>query len=158
MGDFMDKVLKITDQKIIITKEVDLPIKRAYALWSTTKGTKELFQTETYIELTPLGKYEIYFILDAKIGERGSETSKVLSYIPNEMISFTWNAPPNHPFVRNHFHQTHVIIRFYKMTETKTKVELYHHGWPEGELWHNVYEYFTKAWEYVMSNMTKIKE
>jgi uncharacterized protein YndB with AHSA1/START domain len=154
----MNNQLKMTDKKIIITMEVDLTIESAYALWSTTKGTKELFQTETYIELTPLGKYEIYFIQDGNKGERGSETSKVLSYIPNEMISFTWNAPPNHPFVRNHPYQTHVIIRFYKLNKTKTKVVLLHHAWPEGDAWDKVFDYFTKAWEYVMTNMTKIKE
>jgi len=154
----MNNQLKISNKKIIITKEVDLSIDRAYELWSTTKGTSELFQTETLIELTPLGKYEIYFLVDAQLGERGSETSKVLSFIPNEMISFTWNAPPNYPLIRNHSYQTHVIIRFYKINDRKTKVELYHHAWPEGELWDSVFDYFTKAWEYVMTNMTKIKE
>jgi len=154
----MDNQIKITDKKIIITKEVDLPMERAYGLWSTSEGTQELFQTQTKIELTPFGKYEIYFIIDGKAGERGSETSKVLSYIPNEMISFTWNAPPNHPYVRNHPYQTQVIVRFYKLSETKTKVELYHHAWPEGEPWDAAFNYFTKAWEHVMMHMTQIKE
>ncbi|PKK98058.1 MAG: hypothetical protein CVV57_09000 [Tenericutes bacterium HGW-Tenericutes-2] len=154
----MNNQMKITDKKIIITKEVNLPIQRAYELWSTTKGTSELFQTETDIELTPFGKYEIYFILDGNEGERGSETSKVLSFVPNEMISFTWNAPPSYPYVRNHSYQTHVIIRFYKLNDSKTKVELIHHAWPEGDAWDQVFDYFTKAWEFVMTNMTKIKE
>lgn len=154
----MDKSLVITDKKIVIKKVVDLPIDRAYALWSTTKGTEELFQTKTDIELTPFGKYEIYFLVEAEPGLRGSENSKVLSFIPNEMISFTWSAPPSFPWVRNHSYQTHVVIRFDRISDCQTQVELYHHGWPEGNEWNQVFEYFTRAWEYVMTNMIKIKE
>ena len=154
----MDTLIQLTNKKIEIIKEVQLPIKSAYELWSTTEGTAKLFQTETCIELTPLGKYEIYFIVDGEKGLRGSETSIVLSYIPNEMISFTWNAPPNHLYVRNHPYQTHVVIRFYRISETRTRVHLYHHAWPEGDRWDQVFDYFTKAWEYVMTNMTQIKE
>jgi uncharacterized protein YndB with AHSA1/START domain len=150
--------LNITNKKIVITKVVDLSLSRAYALWSTTKGTEELFQTKTDIELTPFGKYEIYFLVDGELGLRGSENSKVLSYIPNEMISFTWNAPPSFPIIRNHPYQTHVVLRFNPISDHQTKIELCHHGWPEGILWDEVHFYFTKAWEYVMSNMIKIKE
>lgn len=154
----MDNQLTITNKKIVITKDVHLSIERAFNLWSTTKGTEELFQTKTQIELKPFGMYEIYFIVDGEIGLRGSENSKVLSYIPNEMISFTWNAPPNHPYVRNHSYQTQVVLRFYPLSDIKTRVELYHHGWPEGKPWEEVFNYFEKAWEFVMTNMTKIKE
>ncbi len=154
----MNEKIVLTNKRIVVTKEINLPLGRAYALWSTTKGTEELFQTKTDIELKPFGKYEIYFIAEGEIGLRGSENSKVLSYISNEMISFTWNAPPNYPEVRNHPYQTHVILRFYPINDQSTKVELYHHGWPVGDLWDAVYEYFTKAWEYVMTNMTQIKE
>lgn len=154
----MENDLIMTDKRIVITKEVDLSLSRAYELWSTTKGTEELFMTKTHIELKPFGMYEIYFIVDGVIGLRGSENSKVLSYIPNEMISFTWNAPPNHPYVRNHPYQTHVVIKFYPLSDHKTKIDLIHHGWPEGKPWDDVFQYFTKAWEFVMTNMTKIKE
>lgn len=46
------------------------------------------------------------------------------------MLSFTRNAPPHLPVVRDH--RTHVIIKFEKLEDEKTKVSLYHDGWGTG--------------------------
>lgn len=148
--------LSITDKKII--KKITLPlcVEEVWTLWSTNEGTKRLFGTETFIEMTPFGKYEIYFDSTAPEGLRGSETCRVLSFIPREMLSFTWNAPPNHEEIRNHVYKTWVVINMKPIQEQSTEVELIHLGWPEGEKWDAVYAYFERAWSIVFEGMGQL--
>lgn len=148
--------LSITDKKIIRKATLSLSVDEVWKLWSTNEGTQKLFGTETLIELTPFGRYEIYFDSTAPEGLRGSETCQVLSFIPREMLSFTWNAPPIHEEIRNHAYKTWVVINMKSIEEQSTEVELIHLGWPEGEKWDAVYAYFERAWSSVFEGMKKI--
>lgn len=148
--------LSITDKKIIRKATLSLSVDEVWKLWSTTEGTQKLFGTDTLIELTPFGKYEIYFDSTAPEGLRGSETCQVLSFIPHEMLSFTWNAPPIHEEIRNHAYKTWVVINMKSLEEQSTDVELIHLGWPEGEKWDAVYAYFERAWSSVFDGMKQI--
>ena len=38
--------------------------------------------------------YELHFLEDAPEGRRGSESCRVLAFVPERLLSFTWNAPP----------------------------------------------------------------
>ena len=60
--------------------------------------------------LEPGGAYEMFFNLDAPVGERGGEGMIILAIQPGKMLSFTWNAPPTLPTVRGQM--THVLVRF----------------------------------------------
>jgi len=63
-----------------------------------------------------------------------------MSYLPNQMLSFTWNAPPEFAEVRNHQHKAWVVVNFNVINEEQTEVELNHLGWLDGEEWDKVYE------------------
>jgi uncharacterized protein YndB with AHSA1/START domain len=104
------------------------------------------------VELKLHGAYEIYFLLDAPAGLRGSEQCKILSYIPDEMLSFTWNAPA-HLEARHSGIYTFVVVNFDEITETKTMVTIRHLGWPEDERFLPVYDYFDRAWEQVLNSL-----
>jgi len=65
----------------------------------------------------------------APAGERGGEGNRVMAIQPMEMFSFTWNAPPTLPGVRDQ--RTHVTLRFFP-EGGRTKVTLYHGGWGSG--------------------------
>lgn len=148
----MDK-LSITNKKIIRKTIISRSIDEVWNLWSTNEGTQKLFGAETLIEMTPFGKFEIYFDSTAPEGLRGSESCQVLSFIPYEMLSFTWNAPPIHEEIRNHAYKTWVVINMKSIQEQSTEVTLIHLGWPEGEKWDAVYAYFEHAWSTVFEGM-----
>jgi hypothetical protein len=68
----------------------------------------------------------------------------LLAIQPKQLLSFTWNAPPELPSVRGQM--THVAIRFYPLGEDSTKVTLLHDGWGRGGEWDQAYDYFERAW------------
>lgn len=105
------------------------------------------------MELTPGGPYEIYFLLENPEGTRGGEGNTVLSFLPPKMLSFTWNAPPSIPEVRNHIHKTWVVVQLEKIDSKNTKVSLDHLGWLAGEKWDETYAYFDRAWDIVLNSL-----
>lgn len=121
--------------------------------WTTTEGVKTFFAPEAHIEMRVGGPYEVYFDPSAPEGQRGSEGCRVLSFLPGEMLSFSWSAPPKFPEIRNK--HTCVVVRFEDLGGGRVRVRLCHHGWGEGEQWDQVYAYFDRAWSYVLGNLEK---
>ena len=126
---------------------VPLPIKKVWKAWTDKKEIINFFAPKAGIELEIGGMYELYFLLDNPPGLQGSEGAKILSYIPEKMLSFSWNAPPEYPEIRKQ--KTWVVI-FFEGKEKKTSLELYHFGWKKGKDWNEVYDYFQNAWELVL--------
>ncbi len=121
--------------------------------WTTTEGVKQFFPQEAKIELKPGGAYEMYFSMAQPAGQRGSEGCTILSFAPNEMLSFTWNAPPKFGELRQQ--HTRVIILFDERTDGQTEIELIHAGWGEGGQWDEVYAYFDDAWGRVLTRLVE---
>jgi uncharacterized protein YndB with AHSA1/START domain len=86
----------------VIRKEVKVnaSVEKAWKAWTTSEGAATFFAPKARIELTLGGRYELYFDLEAPKGSQGGEGCRVLSFLPMEMLSFEWNAPPEFPEVR----------------------------------------------------------
>ena len=140
----------------VLHKEVVVPAARdlVWNCWTTTEGMKSFFASESKIELTPGGAYELYLGPATAAGARGSEGCKVLGFVPGEVLSFDWNAPPKFPEIRKE--RTCVVLRFEPAGENKTRVILDHHGWGEGEKWDAVYKYFDSAWDRCLIRSKKL--
>jgi len=139
------------DQKCIhIRRQFDLSVDELYLKFASKEGLSTFFGSDQNMELKIGGPYEIFFLMDNPVGMRGGEGNKVLSYLPNKMLSFSWNAPPQYPEIRNQEHRTHVVIEFTQVTERVSALNLYHLGWLEGEKWDEVFEYFKTAWRTAM--------
>jgi len=142
----------IIDKSIVASKSNEA----CFELWTTEEGIKKFFAPNCSVDLRVGGPFEMYFLAEAKEGERGSEGCKFLSYIPNEMVSFSWNAPPQFPTIRNGKHYTWVVITFSAKSSNETKVRLQHLGWLEGEEWDAVFNYFDLAWARVLESFKKV--
>ncbi len=140
-----------------IVKQInaDLPIDFAWMMWTTNTGLKSFMAPDCDVELKLFGKYEIYFLLDREYGQRGSEGCKILSFVPREMLSFTWNAPPQFLEIRESGEHTYVVMNFEEISKGRTKITLRHFGWGEGEEWEEVHEYFDHAWSKVFEWMDR---
>ena len=143
----------MNDKCLHKSKVLQADLNTSWQKWTTPAGLKTFIGEDNKIELIPGGPYEIYFLLDNPEGTRGGEGNQVLSFLPHKMLSFTWNAPPSIPEVRNHPHKTWVVIQLEKVDTTQTKVCLDHLGWLDGEKWDQAYAYFDNAWDVVLNSL-----
>jgi len=144
--DQSDKILRL---EIIVPASLE----GVWKAWTTTEGVKTFFSSDAKVELAVGGSYEIYFDLEKPYGLRGSEDCRVLSYLPMEMLSFDWNAPPEFGELRNK--HTIVVLQFEEVGPGQVKVVVSQLGWGKGEEWDKLYDYFYKAWSYVLGNLKK---
>jgi uncharacterized protein YndB with AHSA1/START domain len=146
----------ISDKKISKRKIINQSIGDTWTCWTTHEGLKLFFGIDNKIELVIGGSFEIYFLMDNPIGLRGSEGCKILSYLPNTMLSFSWNVPPDFVETRESDYKTWVIVFLNSIADQKTEVILNHIGWPEDSKWDPVFKYFYRAWDTVLDNLEKI--
>jgi uncharacterized protein YndB with AHSA1/START domain/predicted enzyme related to lactoylglutathione lyase len=147
--------MKLSDKKVVKHATLQLPVDSVWKLWTTHDGLKTFFGLDNKMELAINGDFEIYFALDAPAGKKGSEGSKVLSFLPYKMLSFSWNAPPEFEELRNSSHKTWVVIDFNAVSNSATEITLSHIGWPADEKWNPVYDYFNKGWDFVLNSLKK---
>lgn len=147
--------LPLSDKQLLKRRVFQQPLDTLWQRWTTHEGLKSFIGKDNVLELYPGGKFEIYFLPDQPYGKRGSEGSTVLSFLPKQYFSFSWNAPPQFPEVRNHPHKTWVSIMFQPLTPNATELTLYHTGWPLDKRWDSVYAYFDKGWSYVFEQLAK---
>ena len=144
-------VEKPSDKKLRVETTIPAPQTAVWDAWTTTKGVNSFFSEMADIELRIGGKYEIYFSDQVPYGQRGSEDCRILSFLPQSMLSFEWNAPPQ--FGKLRYELTQVILQFEKISENETRITLTQHGWGIGEKWDELYAYFERAWGYVLNNL-----
>jgi uncharacterized protein YndB with AHSA1/START domain len=142
-------------KQIYIETIVNVLPEQAYERWTTEAGLKNFIGESNLIKIEPGGEFEIYFSSSAPKGMRGSEGCKVLSYLPNKMLSFTWNAPPKFARARRDSHKTIVTLLFQPVGQTQTKVSLSHYNWKAEPQWDSVFNYFERAWDNVMTSYSQ---
>lgn len=140
---------------IVIESLVDAMTSEVWHCWTTSEGMRS-FLAGALIELRIGGPFEIYFDDQAIPGERGSEGCRILSYQPQSMLSFSWNAPPQFGPLRDQ--RTWVVLRFEPHGGHQTRVVLEHLGFADQaaadparrEDWKEVRAYFSAAWPQVV--------
>lgn len=152
---FGQNKMELSSKQIVKIITITQPLDTVWAQWTTHEGLKTFFGADNKIELMPGGAFEIYFQADGPKGQRGSEGCKILSYLPNKYLSFSWNAPPKFKEVRKSGYKTWVVVEFLPIAPKKTRITLTHTGWPTDTLWHPVFEYFTSAWDMVLNELAK---
>lgn len=143
-----DAMLPLSIEKEVI---VNAPRSEVWKVWTTPEGITTFFGQAADIELRHRGPFEIYFDLEQPEGTRGSEGCEVLSWLDQEMLSFTWNAPSNFLDVR--IQRSFVVLQFSDEGQGKTKLKLTHSGFGDSEQWKEVHAYFDNAWDFVLTNL-----
>jgi uncharacterized protein YndB with AHSA1/START domain len=141
---------------ITLERTVELPRDQVWKMFTTSEGWKQTMSADSNIELRPGGRFELLFGPDAPKGQQGSEGCTVLSYLPSQMVSFTWNAPPKFEHARSN--HTWVVVHFDELAPARTRIRIEHLGFAEkaaeqpdhrGE-WEQVRAYFQLAWPKVL--------
>ena len=130
---------------------VNAPVSEVWRLWTTSQGAEEFFAQQANIRLAIGGPYEIQF--DPKDETSGTKNLKILSYAPQEMISFQWNAPTEYPEVRNG--GTWVVVQLHPEGADRTRVTITHLGWKQGPQWDQAYVHFIQGWGDLMKRLER---
>ncbi|MDH3252217.1 MAG: SRPBCC domain-containing protein [Ignavibacteria bacterium] len=133
-----------TERAITAEIIVPAPLPEVWRAWTTKEGAESFFAPRCNVGLRPGGAYEMLFNLDVEPGKQGGEGMIVMAVQPEQMLAFTWNAPPDLPAVRGQM--THVVIRLFARNAASTHVTLRHDGWGEGGEWDAAFSYFSRAW------------
>lgn len=143
------------DARIVREAFVPVPAEAAWDSWSSAEGLQRWLVTEARVDLRPGGRFELLFDEEKPEGERGSEGCVVLSFIPERMLSFTWNAPPELPTRGS---RTWVVVEF-EPVAGGTQVRITHAGWPVEVLkpgdWADTYAYFDNAWSVLLEQLVE---
>lgn len=75
-------------------------------------------------------------------GVRGTEGCRILNYVPDRALAFTFSAPPHLEMGREH---TWVSLSFQEVAGA-TELTLSHCGFGDGPEWAQCHDYFRKAW------------
>lgn len=145
----------LSSREIVKEIVVALPRAEVWPLWSSGAGLARWLVSHAEVELRPGGPYEIYFMMEAPEGARGSETCRVLSFVRERMLSFTWNAPPH--LARTRHEHTWVVVEL-SDEDGGTRVRVTHTGWPASGLagepeWEQTFAYFERAWGKVLDEL-----
>ena len=151
----------LSDRAIVHSRTVAASPAELWPLWTTTEGVQRWFVDHAQVELRIGGPFELYFLMDRPPGGRGSDGCRILSWIPQRMLSFTWNAPPHLAQTRPQY--TWVVVEL-EVEGNGTRVRLSHLGWPASGLadpdseWSETFEYFDRAWVQVLGSLAALFE
>ena len=138
-------------RRVHLEKVVPVGVEKVWWAWTTSEGIASFFCAQNWIELKLGGAFEVYFLTDNPRGSQGSEGCRVLTFVPERMLVFSWNAPPHLPGVRGK--RTWVTLFFHPMGDGFTRVELIQLGWGDGLEWDQAFDYFISAWDRVLENL-----
>ena len=139
-------------RSLAVDTMVAAPPQAVWQAWASSAGIASWWDPPgSNIDLRIGGPFELYFDMNAAPGSQGSEGCVYLGYVPGEMISFTWNAPPHLALRESH---TWVVITFSE-SPIGTEVHLVHTGFGTGNDWDDYMAYFQNAWTYVLELLTE---
>ncbi len=147
-GDLSERAIR--HQRTVLHRRAEV-----WRRFTTADGLRFVVD-EAKVELRPGGHYEWYFMPDKPPGSRGGEGCRVLSFLPERMLSFTWNAPPDLARTRRQY--TWVVLELTDAALGHTDVTLTHLGWPASGLqddpqWEETFRYFDRAWGKVLDRL-----
>ncbi|MEO5691902.1 MAG: SRPBCC domain-containing protein [Usitatibacter sp.] len=140
------------ERRIFKEAVVQAPVEAVWKAWTTAEGIQSFFAPEAVVDARPDGEFSIHINPYAPPGLKGADDMRVMAVQENQLLSFTWNAPPHLAEARKQ--RTFVTIRL-QPAGSGTLVRLHHSGWGEGGQWDQAYDYFDKAWASVLEALQK---
>ncbi len=135
------------------TATIHAPPAEVYRMLTTAAGWNSFFEVDARIDLRVGGPYEILFgPPELGEGNRGSEGCQVLAWLPDQMVAFSWSAPPDFPEERAQ--RTMVVIHLAPSSDGGTVLTLNHRGFGTGGHWDDVHAYFGVAWGKVIEALS----
>lgn len=134
--------------------DVQAPARVVFDAWTTPQGWRRMMDVEARVELAVGGRFELLFNPEETPGRQGSEDCQVLAYVPDSMLAFSWNAPPEIPETRGW--RTWCVLTLEDRGAGVTRVRLRHLGFGQGPAWEQTIRYFQRAWGLVLAATARL--
>ena len=138
-------------EAVLVERVMNASAAEVFDTFTQGERMTDIIGVPAKIDLRIGGAFELWFAPDAPEGSRGSEDCRFLSYVPDRMVSFTWNAPPSIPDARDR--RSWVVVEFDAVTDNATLVRLTHTGFGDGAAWDETRAYFERAWPGLLGAM-----
>lgn len=116
-----------------------------WRVFTSADGVRAWAGGPARIELRVGGPFEVYCRPDAPPGQRGMEGTRILSYVPLEMLSYTGSPEP-----------TWVVWRFADLGDSRVRIRFTGLGWGEGPEWEREYVQFDAGMDLVLRRVEAI--
>jgi len=139
----------------ILRKEITInaSLDRVWQAWTTAEGLAPV-SAKSNVELRVGGPYEWFLSGEPdENGLVGGQGSRVLAFLPQEVLAFDWTFPPAVPTLRAARAKTQVVVQFDQPQDGVVRVRFAQLGWQDGEAWDRGYAYFDRAWDWVLAKM-----
>jgi uncharacterized protein YndB with AHSA1/START domain len=119
--------------------------------WTTSDGAQTFFAPKANIQLDVGGPYEIYFNpANERMSTKGM---KVLSFAPEQRISFQWNAPGDVANMPGD--GTWVVVELRPEGAGATHVTLSHLGWKSAADLDHAFAHFSQGWAEALQRLNR---
>lgn len=135
---------------LTLSAQVNTDVHTAWTAWANAHHLTRWWPVaRARIDLRVGGAYELRFSSDPKRTHESTDGCRILSYVPDRMLSFSWSMPP-HLAATNA--RSWVVLTFTEV-QGGTEIELVHCGLPTGPEGPDRVEYFRQAWRRVLRRM-----
>lgn len=131
---------------------INAPPAAVWAQISTPQGVKRWMDIEANINLAIGGAYELYFEQSRGRGNKGTEGTQVLSYVPEAMLSLSWNVPTSLGEVRGLRSWVTFLI---EPSTQGSRVRIVHTGFGDTPGWDKAYDFYEQGWPTVLGMLKR---
>lgn len=142
--------LRHAERALCIDVIVNAPSSTVWEAWSSAEGLETFFAQKAHVEGKIGGAYEIFFEpTDERFSTKGCT---LLSYLPQEMISFEWTLPRD-MFPQLASARTWLVVQLRPAGAGRTALRMTQLGWGTGEIWDRAYSHMQAGWQMVAKQL-----
>jgi uncharacterized protein YndB with AHSA1/START domain len=141
----------------VLRHEVDVPAPLAdvWNAMTTSEGIRSFIAPVTLVELKSGGCYCTNYTPGTHIGDKGTISNRVLSYIPQQMLSAKINLVDIFPPQPRAENSLFLVLEFSARDPQSTHVKASLLGFGTGEQWDKVYKFFDTGNAYTFGQLYK---
>jgi uncharacterized protein YndB with AHSA1/START domain len=145
------------DGERVLRHELDIPAPLAdvWTAMTTSEGIRGFIAPVTLVELKSGGCYCTNYTPGTKIGDPGTISNRVLSYIPQQMLSAKINLVDVFPPQPRAENTLFLVVEFSARDAHSTHVKASLLGFGTGEQWDKVYKFFDTGNAYTFGQLYK---
>jgi uncharacterized protein YndB with AHSA1/START domain len=146
----------MSSQDIVFELKLKASLQDAWAYWIDPKLVVRWLSVEANIEPRQEGAYELFWD-PTNPHENSTVGCKIITFIPEKVLSFEWRGPPAFADVMNTQPlPTWILMTFEMIHEEKTIIHFRHSGWDISKQWKSARTWQESEWLKAFKELKKM--